>query len=82
MGILAWVLLGGVAGWIGSLLMDTDESQGILLNIVIGIVGAFIGGIVFNFFGGAGITGFNLYSLFVATLGSVILLWIASLIRS
>lgn len=82
MGILSWVLLGGVAGWIGSMLMGTDESQGILLNIVIGIVGAFIGGMIFNFFGGAGITGFNLYSLFVATLGSVVLLWIASIVRS
>lgn len=82
MGILAWVILGGLAGWIGSLIMKTDASQGILLNIVVGIVGAFIGGLIFNFFGGEGITGFNLYSLVVAIVGSVFFIWITKLIQT
>ena len=82
MSFLAWILLGGVAEWIGSMIMGTDASQGIILNIVVGIVGAFIGGMVFNFFGSTGVTGFNFYSLLVATIGSVVLLWIASFIRA
>ncbi len=82
MGILAWIILGGVAGWIGSSLMGTDGSQGIILNVVVGVIGAFIGGLIFNFFGGAGVTGFNFYSLLVATFGSVALLWFVNLVRS
>lgn len=81
MGLLAWLVLGGVAGWIASLIMKTNESQGIILNIVVGIVGAFLGGLVFSFFGGAGITGFNFYSLLVAVIGAVIALWIVKLVR-
>lgn len=81
MGILAWVILGGIAGWIASLIMGTDASQGIIINIILGIVGAFIGGLVFNFFGGAGVTGFNFYSLLVSTIGAVVMLWITSLFR-
>lgn len=76
MSIIAWIILGGVAGWLASLVMKTDASQGILMNILVGIVGAFVGGFVFSFFGGEGVTGFNLYSLAVALLGSIVLLWI------
>lgn len=81
MGILAWIVLGGVAGWLASLIMRTDASQGIFLNIIIGILGAFVGGMAFNLLGGVGITGFNFYSLFVAILGSVLLLWFVRLVR-
>lgn len=81
MSILAWIILGGIAGWIGSMIMGTDASQGIFLNIVIGIVGAAIGGFLFSVLGGTGVTGFNLYSLLVAILGSVVLLWLAQLVR-
>jgi len=82
MSFLLWILLGGVAGWIASLFMNTDASQGIFLNIVVGIVGAMIGGLVFSFFGAAGVTGFNFYSLFVAVIGASLLLWIVSLVRA
>ena len=82
MNILAWILLGGVAGWIGSFVAKTNASQGILLNIVVGIVGAFLGGLVFNVLGGAGITGFNLYSLLVATIGSVLFLLLLRAVRT
>lgn len=81
MGILAWVVLGGLAGWIGSMVMGTNGSQGLLLNIIVGIVGAAVGGFLFNLLGGAGVTGFNLYSLLVAIIGSVVLLWIVKVIR-
>lgn len=81
MELLAFLVLGGVAGWIGSIIMKTDASQGIILNIVVGIVGAFIGGMLFNFLGGDGVTGFNLYSLLVATLGSVVLLWLTRMVK-
>jgi uncharacterized membrane protein YeaQ/YmgE (transglycosylase-associated protein family) len=81
MGFLAWIVLGGVAGWIASMIMHTDASQGIILNVVVGIVGAFIGGFAFNFFGGAGVTGFNLYSLLVSILGAVVLLYVTKIVR-
>lgn len=75
MNILAWIILGGLAGWLGSLIMGTDESQGIVMNIVVGVIGAFIGVFIFNLFGAGGITEFNIYSLLVALVGSVVLLW-------
>ena len=80
MGILAWVIIGGVAGWLASMIMKTDASQGILMNIVVGVIGAFIGGFIFSLLGFGGIGGFSLYSLLVATVGSVVLLWIYGLI--
>jgi uncharacterized membrane protein YeaQ/YmgE (transglycosylase-associated protein family) len=82
MSILLWILLGGIAGWIASLFMKTDHSQGIILNIVVGIVGAMIGGFVFSFFGAGGVSGFNLYSLLVAVVGAMLLLWVVRLVRS
>lgn len=74
MGIIAWLILGALAGWLASLVMKTDEQQGGLANIIVGIVGAMIGGFVFGLFGGSSVTGFNLYSLLVATVGAIILL--------
>lgn len=74
MGILAWIILGGLAGWIASMIADTDAQQGIVLNIVVGIIGALIGGFIVELFGGSGITGFNIWSLLVAVAGSLVLL--------
>ena len=76
MGILSWLILGGIAGWLASMFAGNNASQGVIGNIVVGIVGAFIGGFVFSKFGGSDITGFNLYSLGVATVGGVILLFL------
>lgn len=81
MSIIAWIILGGIAGWIASLVMNTDQSQGIFLNIIVGIVGAFLGGWAFSIFGGEGVTGFNLYSLLVALLGSILFLGIVKAVR-
>jgi len=74
MGIIAWVVLGLVAGWIASVIMKTNDQQGFLADIVIGVLGALVGGFAFNLIGGMGITGFNFYSLFVAVLGAIALL--------
>jgi uncharacterized membrane protein YeaQ/YmgE (transglycosylase-associated protein family) len=73
MSILAWIILGGIAGWIGSLLVN-KTGEGLFRDILLGIVGAFIGGWVFTAVGSAGVTGFNLWSLFVAVVGAVIFL--------
>lgn len=81
MSILAWIVVGGLAGWIASKIMHTDESQGVIANIFVGIVGALLGGFLLSLFGGNGVTGFNLYSLLVAVIGSCILLWIVRLLR-
>jgi len=81
MELIAFLVLGGIAGWIASLIMGTDGSQGILLNVVVGVIGAFIGGMLFNTFGTAGVTGFNIYSLVVATLGAIVLLWLVRIFR-
>jgi uncharacterized membrane protein YeaQ/YmgE (transglycosylase-associated protein family) len=79
--IILWIIFGAVAGWIASLIMGTNRQQGCLMDIVVGVVGAFLGGLVFSLFGGQGVTGFNIYSLLVAVLGAVILLWIVGLVR-
>lgn len=74
MGICGWIILGGIAGWLASIIAGNNARQGLIGNIVMGIVGAMVGGFVFNFFGGVGVTGFNLYSFGVATVGAVITL--------
>lgn len=75
MSILAWIILGILAGFIASKLVNRSGS-GLVLDLVLGIVGAVVGGFVFNQFGSSGVTGFNLYSLLVATIGAVVILMI------
>lgn len=75
MGIILWIVFGALVGWIASLIMRTDENQGAIANIVIGIVGAFIGGAISSMLGGPSITGFNLGSLLIAILGAVVLIF-------
>jgi len=78
MGLIVWLIVGGVIGWLASLIMRTDAQQGILLNIVVGIVGAFIGGLLF---GGSINQGITVMSFIVSLVGAVILLAIVNLIR-
>ena len=73
MSILAWIVLGLVAGFIASKLVNRNGG-GLVLDLILGIVGAVVGGFVFNQFGSSGVSGFNLYSLLVATIGAVIVL--------
>jgi uncharacterized membrane protein YeaQ/YmgE (transglycosylase-associated protein family) len=75
MGIISWIILGLIAGFIGSKIVD-KQGQGFWLNIALGIVGALIGGFLFNLFGAGGVTGLNLYSLLVATIGAIVVLLI------
>lgn len=79
MGIIAWIVIGIVAGWIASLI--TGSNTGILGDMIVGIVGALLGGFIFSLFGKSGVTGFNLYSFLVAIVGAVILLWVVKAIR-
>ncbi len=74
MGILLWIIFGALAGWIASLIMHTDAQQGALANIIIGIVGAFIGGALSSLLGGPSVSGFNLMSIAIAVGGAVVLL--------
>ena len=75
MTILAWILLGLVAGFLGSKIVN-KTGEGMVVDIVLGIVGALVGGFLFNQFGQAGVTGLNVYSILVATLGAVVVLLI------
>lgn len=80
--IISWIILGALAGWIASMVMGTDAEQGGAMNVVVGIIGALIGGLVLRLFGGSGVTGFNLGSLLTAILGSIILLAVLRGFRS
>ena len=80
MSILAWIVLGLIAGFIGSKLV-TKSGEGVFLDIVLGIVGAVVGGWLFNFFGASGVSGVNLYSLLVAVIGSIVVLVLYHAVR-
>jgi len=75
MGIFSWIILGLIAGFIGSKIVD-QQGQGLWLNIALGIVGALVGGFLFSFFGSSGVTGLDLWSTIVAIVGSVVVLLI------
>lgn len=81
MNILLWILFGAIAGWIASIVMKTDPDQGTLSDIILGIVGAIIGGFIMESFGQSGVTGFNLYSVAVAVLGAIVLLYAGRALR-
>lgn len=80
MGFIIWIIIGGIVGWLASMIMRTDAQQGILLNIVVGIVGAFIAGLIF---GGGNINQdpMDITNILVSLVGAVILLAIVNLIR-
>lgn len=75
MNLILWIILGAVAGWLASIVAKTNDSQGTLGDIVLGIIGAVVGGWIMNFVGQPGVTGFNLYSLLVAAGGAALLLF-------
>jgi uncharacterized membrane protein YeaQ/YmgE (transglycosylase-associated protein family) len=80
MSFLAWIVLGLLAGFIGSKIVN-KRGEGVILDIVLGIVGAIVGGWLFSTFGASGVTGLNVYSLLVAVIGSVVLLVVYHAIR-
>ena len=79
MGIVSWILVGFIAGLLAKLLLPGDDPGGLIVTTVIGMVGAVVGGILIGILGGAGATGFNVWSILVATLGAIILLFVYQL---
>lgn len=80
MGTISWIILGALSGWIASIIKGKNQSMGAIANIVVGIVGAMIGGFIAGSFGGVGVTGFNLYSIFISVVGAVILLSVLNIL--
>ena len=74
MGIISWIILGLIAGFIGSKIVN-KTGAGMLTDIILGIIGAVVGGFLFSFFGATGVTGLNIWSLIVAVIGSIVVLW-------
>ena len=75
MGIISWIILGLIAGFIGSKIVDR-QGQGFWLDIVLGIIGALVGGFLCDLFGATGVTGLNIYSMIVAVIGAIVVLLI------
>ena len=82
MGIIIWIVFGALVGWIASMIMGTDAQQGMVLNIVVGVVGAVIGGFLMGLLGESGVDGFNLYSFIVAIIGACALIAVVRAVRT
>lgn len=80
MSIILWIVLGGIAGWIASIAMQSHHSM--LEDILLGVIGGFVGGLIMNALGTNGVSGFNLYSLLVAVVGAVVLIYLGRLLHS
>lgn len=81
MNFLLWIVLGALAGWIASIIMKTDAQQGAFMNIILGVIGAFVGGLIMNFLGQPGVTGFDPYSIVVAIFGAVVVIGLGKMLR-
>lgn len=82
LGFIGWIVIGGLAGWIASMVMKRDASMGVLANIIVGIIGGFLGGFVLKLFGVDVAGGGMIFSFLTCLLGAIILLWIVNLISS
>lgn len=80
LGFIGWIIVGGLAGWIGSKIMGTDASMGIILNIIVGVIGGFLGGWLLTLFGVDVAGGGIIFSFITCLIGAVILLWIVGLL--
>lgn len=74
MNFVLWIILGGLAGWLASII--TKSPMGILMDVLLGIVGAVVGGFLMSLIGQPGVTGFNVYSVLVSAVGAILLIWI------
>ncbi len=74
MSIIGWLVVGLVAGWIASMIVNRGRGEGFIMDIVLGVVGALVGGFIFSAFGHAGVSGINLYSIMVAAVGAIVVL--------
>jgi uncharacterized membrane protein YeaQ/YmgE (transglycosylase-associated protein family) len=79
MDILIWIIFGAIAGWIADVVMKSNH--GAIEDIVLGVIGAFIGGFIMNSFGQPGVTGFNVYSILVAVVGAVIIIFLGRVLH-
>lgn len=75
LGIIGWIILGLIAGFIASKIVN-NQGQGVMVDIILGVIGSLVGGFIFNFFGASGVNGFNIYSLIVAVIGAIVVLMI------
>lgn len=82
MELMLWILLGITAGWLASIILGTHATQGLVTDVILGTVGAVVGGLLLNLIGQPGLMGFNLYSISVATLGAIVLIWFGRMINS
>ena len=81
MGKILWIIFGALAGWIASVIMKTNSNQGTMMDIVMGIVGAVVGGFLMGMVGQPGVTGFSVYSLVVAVIGAVVVIYVGRMLR-
>ncbi len=81
MDLILYIIFGAIVGWIASIIMGRNAEQGAIGNIVVGILGAFLGGFIMRALGTAGVTGFDLRSFLVALMGAVVLLFLYNLVR-
>lgn len=82
MNILLLLIFGALVGWIASLVMGTSQRQGLIMDIILGIVGSIVGGWLMSLFGEQGVTGFDLYSLVVGVIGAIILIYLGRMLTS
>jgi len=75
MGVISWIILGLIAGWLAGFFVN-KPGTGIFVNIALGVVGAVVGGILFSAATGTGVTGFNIWSIFVSVVGAIVVVWI------
>ena len=74
--LIAWIVVGLIAGWLAKMISPGPERGGLLVTLIIGVIGALVGGALFNLFGASRATGITLYSILVATVGAVVFLWV------
>jgi uncharacterized membrane protein YeaQ/YmgE (transglycosylase-associated protein family) len=79
--ILGWIILGGISGWVATSLMRSEGSAGCCMNVIIGIIGAVVGGLIFHSMGGQAVSDLSIYSLVVSTVGAVVVLAIVNAFR-
>ena len=81
MGIVLWIIFGGLAGWMASVIMKNNSNQGTIKDIIMGIIGAVVGGFLMGLVGQSGVNGFNLYSFIVAIIGAIVVIYIGRMIK-